>query len=125
MQVFSDTMRTRWDKETCHGLPRSRPQKRGYASGTHPTRQDAAPSSPCQKRDQGTHRHRPGSADDRGPHRSKAARGGAGVKPAGQRLAPDIGHRVDTRREAKGLSLCIGGQERVAEVCVNTLGKQC
>lgn len=37
-------------------------------------------------------------------------KGGAGEEPAGQRLAPDIGHRVDTEREAKELSLFIGGQ---------------
>jgi hypothetical protein len=51
---------------------------------------------------------------DRGPLKT----GGAGSKPAGQRLAPDTGHRVDTDQEASGLSLFIGGQERVAELCL-------
>lgn len=39
------------------------------------------------------------------------------MKPAGKRLAPETGHRVDTAKEATGLPLCIGGKERVAE-CV-------
>jgi len=43
---------------------------------------------------------------DRGPLKT----GGAGSKPAGQRLATDKGHRVDTVKEASGLHLYIGGQ---------------
>ena len=37
----------------------------------------------------------------------------------GQRLATDIRHRVDTDQEASGLSPFIGGQERVAGVCLD------
>lgn len=55
----------------------------------------------------------------RGPHQSRAAKGGAGANPAGKRLASDIRHRVDTGQEAKGLPLIIGGKERVREVCLN------
>jgi hypothetical protein len=39
---------------------------------------------------------------------------GAGAKPAGKRLASEIGHRVDTAKEATGLPLHDGGKERVA-----------
>lgn len=43
---------------------------------------------------------------------------GAGSNPAGKRLAPETGHRVDTAKEATGLSLHDGGKERVADVCL-------
>lgn len=47
---------------------------------------------------------------------------GAGAKPAGKRLASEIGHRVDTAKEATGLSLHDGGKERVAVLCLVTRG---
>ena len=52
----------------------------------------------------------------RGPHPSKTAMGGAGENPAGQRLAPEIGYRVDTDQAGRavaqqGIILCVlGGQ---------------
>lgn len=42
---------------------------------------------------------------------------GQGEQPAGKRLATDKRHRVDTAKEATGLSLRVGGKERVGEVC--------
>ena len=72
-----------------------------------------------QKRDNDTHRLvqvETATVTDRGPHLSRAAKGGAGAKPAGKRLAPEIGHRADTAKEATGLPLLSGGKERVAVV---------
>ena len=54
---------------------------------------DPVPTRPAQKRDTRTHRLSAGT------DRSKAAKDGAGENPAGQRLAPDTGHRVDTGQE--------------------------
>ncbi len=44
--------------------------------------------------------------------------GGSGETPEGKRLAPDTGYRADTDQEASGLPLCIGGKERVVELCL-------
>lgn len=109
-------------KSPTHGFPRSRPPKRGIRRGIHPTRTGAAPSGPVQKRDYETHRLVKVEATivtDRGPRRSRAAKGGAGEKPAGKRLASDIRHRVDTAKEATDLPPHVGGKERVAELCLN------
>lgn len=84
----------------------------------HPER-IPAPSGTAQKRDYETHRlvklHL-GSVTDRGPHRRIAAKGGAGSKPAGKRLATVNRHRAETDQEAKGLLLCIGGKERGPDI---------
>ena len=65
----------------------------------------------------------------RGPHPSKIATGGAGENPAGQRLAPDIGHRVDTDQEGRavaeqGIILCVlGGTEAGGRICNIQIGQ--
>ncbi len=77
------------------------PATKGKKSpGTTPTRTEAAPSSPAQKRDKVTHR-RPFALSQKSPIGDPFAGSlrqgrGAGVKPAGQRLATDKRHRVDT-----------------------------
>ena len=89
-------------KDGCHGLPPSR-AKGGHTPGTSPdptgNRLLLGPVRYATKEPTG--KFSPGTAQKQG---------GAGEYPAGQRLAPDIGHRVDTEQEAKELSLCIGGQ---------------
>ena len=60
---------------------------------------EPVPTRPAQKRDTRTRRtvkSQQRGLTDRGLDLSKAAKDGAGEYPVGQRLAPDIGHRVDT-----------------------------
>lgn len=63
-----------------------------------------APTRTAQKRDDyippaGEHADKR-MVTDRGPHQGKTAKGGSGETPEGKRLAPDIGHRVDTDQAA-------------------------
>ena len=53
---------------------------------------------------------------DRGPPGPKSAEGGAGEKPAGERLATEKRQRVDTDQEAKGLPPRDGGEERGPDI---------
>lgn len=59
---------------------------------------------------------------DRGPHRRKAAKGGLSERLRGRRLAPGIGHRVDTDRGSEGPSSACGGKERVAGMHARGIG---
>ncbi len=71
--------------------------------GIHPTRAEAAPTGPAQKRDNGTHRlvkAHERAVTDRGLRRCRAAKGRLSVSLRGRRLATDKGHRVDTDLEA-------------------------
>lgn len=53
---------------------------------------------------------------DRGLPGPKSATGGAGEKPAGERLATEKRQRVDTDQEAKGLPPRDGGEERGPDI---------
>ncbi len=89
---------------------------RDYAPGNSPGPRGSGPDWPSQIRSTGFTRQsgRQLHGDvctDRGP-----PRGGAGEKPAGERLATDKRHCVDTEREVSGLVLYTGGKQRVAEL---------
>ena len=107
-----------------HGLPPSR-AKGGDAPGTSPgPAGNRLLLGPARSATTITHRlvrtpdPHAGAVTDRGPHRSKAAKGGSGAKPEGKRLATEKRHRADTEQAAKGLPLQGGGKERVAELCL-------
>jgi hypothetical protein len=88
------------------------PDHRRTKGQATPPRAKAAPSGLAQKRDNGTHRPVKSSFDDlmdRGPLTAHGAKGGAGEKPAGERLATEKRHRADTG-QMKGLPLQAGGR---------------
>lgn len=84
--------------------PLNRSPIRGHDPGTNPHPVlEPAPTRLAQKRDY----YIPPAGEAalfsltvRGPFLAKLRRDGAGEKPAGKRLAPEIGHRVDTDQEA-------------------------
>ena len=99
--------------------------------GSTPTRTEAAPFSPAQKRDNTTHR-RPFALSQGSPIGDLFAGSlrqgrGAGVRPAGQRLATDNRHRVDTdlyegpasvsRGAGAGAGYCLGDLSQPSLEC--------
>lgn len=91
-------------------------------SGTTPPRADAAPSSPAQKRDNVTHRQSQLRTGETGDFSGKVfglPAGGAGEKPAGQRLATERRHRVDM--DCEGPASVYRGAGAGAGYCLITL----
>lgn len=107
-------------KSADHGLPVSR-AKAGYSPGPHPTRAVSAPSGSAQKRDY--YNPPAGEAVNRqcdrlGTAPAQGCKGRGRCEACGEASGLRYGHRVDTAKEATGLSLCIGGKERVGELCL-------
>ncbi len=94
-------------KDCCHGFLRSRAKRRDDPGTSPDPRWNRLRLG---QRRNATIKPTGWGDSDRGPHQSKTAKGGSGLKPEGKRLATDKRHRVDTDQEGRAFPCLSGGR---------------